>query len=103
VKEYRQRYIVFEIESPRLVERWEFLAALQKRASLLRLDLEKGGRPWLTAFHGNRGVLRCAHTDKEKAIELLNGINEIGENNELKIAVKTISTSGTIKKAKELI
>jgi RNase P/RNase MRP subunit POP5 len=101
VKEYRQRYIVFEIDAPRKVERWEFIKALETHASRMELDNRKEGRPWLTAFNDNRGILRCAHTDKDNAIQLLNSITEVGEDNELKVEVRTLKTSGTIKKAKE--
>ncbi len=101
VKEYRQRYIVFEIDAPRKVERWEFIKALERYASLMELDNRKEGRPWLTAFNDNRGILRCTHTDKDNAIQLLNSITEVGEGNELKVEVRTLKTSGTIKKAKE--
>lgn len=100
VKEYRRRYIVFEIDAPRKVERWEFIKSLERHASIMEMDTEKGGRPWLTSFHDNRGILRCSHTDKEQVIQLLNEITEVGENSELKVTVRTIKTSGTIKKAK---
>ena len=102
VKEYRRRYIVFEIDSPRPVERWEFIKALEKKASQLGMDAERGGRPWLTAFKDNRGIIRCAHTAKEEAVELLNSIQAVGENDELQVNVTTIKTSGTIKKAKSI-
>ena len=101
MKEFRQRYIVFEVEAPRKVERWEFIKALERRASQMELDNKKEGRPWLTAFNDNRGILRCSHTDKENAIQLLTSITEVGEHNELKVEVRTLKTSGTIKKAKE--
>lgn len=100
VKEYRRRYIVFEIDAPRKVERWEFIKSLERHASIMEMDAEKGGRPWLTAFHDNRGILRCSHIDKERVIQLLNDITGVGENDELKVTVRTIRTSGTIKKAK---
>ncbi len=64
------------------------------------LDQVSEGRPWLTAFRDNRGILRCSHTDKETAIEMLSGITEVGEER-LKVNIETLVTSGTIKKAKE--
>ncbi|MCK4266437.1 MAG: hypothetical protein KAX31_04090 [Thermoplasmata archaeon] len=100
VKEYRQRYIVFNIEAPRNIERWELIKEIQRRSSQMGLDMEGNSRPWLTAFNDNRGILRCVHTEKEKAIELLTGITEVGEER-LKVEISTIKTSGTIKKAKE--
>ena len=101
VKEFRRRYILFEVEAPREIERWELIKALQRKASQMGLDHHEEGRPWLTAFNDNRGILRCSHTDKDRAIELLNSITEVGENDELRVEVKTIKTSGTIKKVKE--
>ena len=99
VKEFRHRYIVFEIVAPRNIERWELIKEFQRRSSQLGLDHEET-RPWLTAFHNNRGILRCTHHERDKAVEMLNGITELGEER-LKVAVRTIATSGTIKKAKE--
>lgn len=103
VKEFRRRYILFEVEAPRAVERWELIKALQKKASQMGLDHHSDGRPWLTAFNDNRGILRCSHTDRDKAIELLSSITAVGENDELKVEVRTIKTSGTIKKVKEVM
>ena len=100
VKEFRHRYIVFEIDAPRPIERWELIKEFQRISSRMGLDQSDEIRPWLTAFQDNRGILRCSHCDKDKAIELLNGINEIGDER-LKITIRTITTSGTIKKAKE--
>lgn len=99
VKEFRHRYIVFEIEAPRPIERWELIKEFQRRSSQLGLDHEET-RPWLTAFQNNRGILRCTHHDRDKAVEMLTGITEIGDER-LKVAIKTVTTSGTIKKAKE--
>ncbi|MDO9537510.1 MAG: Rpp14/Pop5 family protein [Thermoplasmata archaeon] len=100
VKEFRHRYIVFEIEAPRVIERWELIKEFQRIASRMGLDQTDEIRPWLTAFQNNRGILRCSHNDRDKAIELLKAINEVGEDR-VKVTIDTITTSGTIKKAKE--
>lgn len=100
VKEFRHRYIVFEIEAPRVIERWELIKEFQRLASRMGLDQSEEIRPWLTAFQNNRGILRCSHCDRDKALELLNGITEVGDER-LKVTIQTITTSGTIKKAKE--
>ena len=99
VKEYRHRYIVFVIEAPRNVERWELIKEFQRRSSQLGLDGDES-RPWLTAFQDNRGILRCKHDEKDRAIEMLTGITEVGEDR-LKVTITTVVTSGTIRKAKE--
>ena len=100
VREFRRRYIVFTIDAPRKIERWELIKEFQREASRMGLDQESEGRPWLTAFQDNRGILRCSHNDKDTAIEMLVNVAEIGEER-LKVEIKTIITSGTIKKAKE--
>ena len=100
VREFRRRYIVFTIDAPRNIERWELIKEFQREGSRMGLDQVNEGRPWLTAFRDNRGILRCSHTDKETAIEMLSGITEVGEER-LKVNIETIVTSGTIKKAKE--
>lgn len=100
VSEFRRRYIVFTIDAPRNIERWELIKELQRVSSRMGLDQNNEERPWLTTFQDNRGILRCGHTDKDTAIEMLNGITEIGEER-LKVSVTTLKTSGTIRKAKE--
>ena len=100
VKEFRHRYIVFEIEAPRAIERWELIKEFQRMASRMGLDQSEEIRPWLTAFQDNRGILRCNHNDRDKAVELLISVNEVGEER-LKVSIKTVTTSGTIRKAKE--
>ena len=48
----------------------------------------------LIRFDGEKGILRCNHTEKEKTIELIESIKTInGED----LKFKTIATSGTIK------
>ena len=98
-REFRKRYVAFTIEAPRKIERWEIISALQKMATTMNMLDDGERRPWLTTFRDNRGILRCAHTDKDRAIELLTSITEIGEE-QMKVEIKTITTSGTIKKAK---
>ena len=100
VREFRHRYIVFTIDAPRNIERWELIKEFQREASRMGLDQEGEGRPWLTAFQDNRGILRCSHCDKERAIEMMENIKQVGEE-KLQVKITTVKTSGTIKKAKE--
>lgn len=100
VKEFRNRYIVFEIEAPRPIERWELIKEFQRLASRMGMDQSDEIRPWLTAFRDNRGILRCSHCDRDKAVELLTSVTEVGEER-LKVSITTVTTSGTIRKAKE--
>ena len=78
----------------------ELIKEFQRVGSRLGLDQEGETRPWLTAFQDNRGIMRCCHTDKEKCIEMLKEVTEVGDER-LKITIDTLVTSGTIKKAKE--
>lgn len=100
VREFRRRYIVFTIDASRNIERWELIKEFQREGSRMGLDQVNESRPWLTAFQDNRGILRCSHNDKDTAIEMLQGITEIGEER-LKVKIETLVTSGTIKQAKK--
>lgn len=53
-------------------------------------------RLWLVHFKEDFALVRCGHLQKERAIELLNGIESIGGR---KVMVNTLGTSGTIKAA----
>lgn len=96
-KTLRKRYIAFSVEAPRDVSRKEFISAIRKNAP--EQDKWERMEPWLTVFENNKGILRCRHTGCEEAILLLNSIESIGRER-VKIKVRTLGTSGTIKKAK---
>ncbi len=99
IREFRKRYVAFRIIAPRNIQRWELIGALQNRAEQMGMAGEGLARPWLTTYKENRGVLRCAHTNKDNAIELLTSITEVGDDN-LQVTIETVVTSGTIKQAK---
>jgi RNase P/RNase MRP subunit POP5 len=48
----------------------------------------------LIKFDGEKGILRCSHTQKDNAIDLINSIKKVC-NREVKF--NTVGTSGTIK------
>jgi len=89
----RQRYISFIIEGDK-TDRRSMINTI--RSEFSKEEYEKI-EPWLTLFKGDKGIVRCNHTGKERAIEILNEI-EICSGK-----VKTITTSGTIKKAKRAL
>lgn len=91
--EDRERYISFIIEGAK-TDRKEMINAIRSEFSKEEYDEIQ---PWLTIFEGDRGIVRCSHTGKERAIEVMNDI-EIKDGK-----VKTIVTSGTIKKAKKAL
>jgi RNase P/RNase MRP subunit POP5 len=94
----RRRYIAFRIVSEQAVSRRELIGAINRKA---RKD-EKGSwqddRPWLIKLDKNLGIIRCAHTNKDTAIKLLNSIDRVGNNTPIKVI--TLGTSGTIKGVK---
>lgn len=49
---------------------------------------------YLTRFDGEKGIVKCKHTEKEHTIDLLNSIDKISSN---KVEIQTLGTSGTIK------
>ena len=64
-------------------------------AEILAASLE-GKSTRLVHFDGKRGILRCIHTAKDSVIIALNGLHKIGNN---VVHVKTLGTSGTIRRA----
>ncbi len=95
----RRRYIAFRIEthSTRFFSRDDVISAMHRTAAGME---ERIKTPHLTVFDAPRGigVVRVKHTDKGKAIELLNSVNSIGGR---EVKVVTLRTSGTIKTLRE--
>lgn len=89
----RQRYISFVIKEGE-IDRKGMIQVI--RDEFTREEYEEI-KPWLTVFEKDRGIIRCKHTGKERAIEVF---NQMKINNG---KVETIITSGTIKKAKKAL
>lgn len=87
----KQRYIAFVIEGAS-TDRKGMIDKIRDNFSYQEYQEIK---PWLTVFTGDKGIVKCNHDKKERAVEILNSI-KIGDGK-----LKTITTSGTIKKAKE--
>jgi len=87
----KQRYIAFIIEGSS-TDRKSMIAYIRENFSY---EEYQDISPWLTVFTGDKGIIRCDHDQKNKAVEILNSI-KIDDGN-----VRTITTSGTIKKAKK--
>ena len=49
---------------------------------------------YIVRFDGEKGIVKCKHTEKENTINLLKSIEEISSN---KVNIETLGTSGTIK------
>ncbi len=96
----KKRYIAFKVHAPRSISRKEFIAAI--RANIKDNNSWNTMKPWLTVFGDNAGILRCTHTAKDEAIALLGSVSYVGRE-KTEVKVETLTTSGTIKKAKEIL
>ncbi|MEW6069453.1 MAG: Rpp14/Pop5 family protein [Candidatus Thermoplasmatota archaeon] len=88
----RKRYIVFELIAPRPIRKEEVIRLIRRSFGKLIQEID----PWLLKYRNNKGLLRCRHTKKGEAIKILSSITKI---NEEEIKIKTLGTSGTIKRA----
>lgn len=92
----RSRYIAFSInsESNTIFNRKQVIHTLQQeclhqfQTSCNTYDF------FLTRFQKNTGILRCFHTEKNRAISFLQSIKKIDD---ISVDIETIATSGTIK------
>lgn len=88
----RKRYILFSVDGD--ASRIEIIRALN---ACYQRQFNDDNVPWLTIYTGKYGIVRCNHTQKEDIINLLNSL----KNDKFKL--KTLKTSGTIKKLKKEI
>jgi len=88
----RKRYILFSVEGE--ATRADVIHAINN-AYRKRYDDDV---PWLTVYENGYGIVRCMHRRKDDVVDTL---NSLGANK--KFSVRTICTSGTIKKLKEKI
>ena len=149
-KRYRKRYIVFEVTTTpknEPISRSELIGAIKYHFNIFNkkaIDIAEESanpskvpinenkptpdnfktQPWLILFENNFGLIKCAHTDKGRTIELLTSITQLKrwrtgtENSDskasdprtankkypgnfIKIEIKTLGTSGTIKSARK--
>jgi len=89
VRNFRKRYIVFQVEGKELTRK-EIIKLINLRGREYRVRIT------LTVFNGNKGIVLVSHLLKDRAIEAMNF-----EVNGIK--VRTVKTSGTIKKAKKIM
>ena len=86
----RYRYVVFRIESEISFAESSVTEALAAAFA--------GRAPRLVVYRRNFGIVRCTNTTKEETIRALNAMRTIGRR---QAAVRTLGTSGTIRKARE--
>jgi len=95
-KRLRKRYIAFEVLSEEKIDRKELMEAIHNFSGK---PMQKD-RLSVMLLQENKGVVRCQHTLKEETLRLLRSINNVGGK---KVQLRTIGTSGTIRKAKEYL
>jgi RNase P/RNase MRP subunit POP5 len=88
----RRRYVLFSVEGE--ATRTDVIHAINN-AYRKKYDDDV---PWLTVYEKNYGIVRCMHRRKDDVVDILNSL----EANK-KFSIRTICTSGTIKKLKEKI
>ena len=89
----RKRYIAFLVETGAGLKRHEMIRAINGSLppGLTKDDVR------LTAFNGEVGIVLCPHKTKDEVCKALNSITSA---NNREIRIRTVATSGTIKKAK---
>ena len=124
----RKRYIVFKIDSESDISKRDLIYALNK---LLHYNLNNKAQgdnsmvntpkeskdahiniaseqntnafvvmPWVIKVTNNYGLIRCHHLDKNKTINLLQSIEWTGKK-KFPVNIRTLGTTGTIKKARK--
>ena len=93
----RRRYIGFVVKSlsnRRRIKKFEMIDEIKKHC---RKNFDRDCKElgiYLIRFNGEKGIVRCRHTEKENTIKLLSNIDKVvGE----QIKIETVGTSGTIK------
>jgi hypothetical protein len=86
----RDRYIVLDFSDPRHGR----TVAAAFRAAVAAWPA--GERPHLVFVEGGRALVRCGHRQKDEVVRFLNGLR-VGNP---PIAVRTVGTSGTIRRAR---
>jgi len=90
----RKRYIAFTVDADRSLRRHEMIRGINQviPPGMNKEDVR------LTVFTQDAGIVLCPHIKKEEMIKALNSIKHIAGT---RAEVRTVITSGTIKKAKE--
>ena len=95
----KKRYIAFEINSEKLIFRQELVREISNSIISLFGDIGASQiRPALMSFEGRFGILRCA---REKTIETRSGLACINNIRGIRVSIRVLGISGTIKGATE--
>ena len=88
----RRRYILFSVDGK--ASRTDLIYSMNNHYHRIFNDENV---PWLTVYTGDKGIVRCLHTQQEDIVQLINNIaNET-------FSLTSCKTSGTIKKLKKEI
>ena len=110
--EHRKRYVAFiltddpdaqkePIPCASPPERGEFIRALRRAWKAGGGIPEDPASPYLTAYEGGRGIVRCGHLHRDDTLKILAGLDLPGPpGSPSGVSVRTVLTSGTIRKAK---
>ena len=91
----RHRYIGFRIVGIKEeLEKGAVIRAIRDKAREVLGKEARNAGVKLVRFNGKEGAVHCFHLYKEEVIEILRGIDRIGD---LDVKIETIGTSGTIK------
>jgi RNase P/RNase MRP subunit POP5 len=97
-KNYRQRYIGFYIEKSNkngFITKNEINKEIKKKCfDFFNKKIREMGI-YLIKFDGFKGIIKCNHIYKKEIINIMESIESISSD---KVNIKTIGTSGTIKK-----
>jgi ribonuclease P/MRP protein subunit POP5 len=95
----KKRYIAFEINSEKAILRQELVREISYSIISLFGDIGTSQiRPALMSFEGGFGILRCA---REKTVETRAGLACINSIRGIRVSIRVLGISGTIKGATE--
>jgi ribonuclease P/MRP protein subunit POP5 len=95
----KKRYIAFEINSEKTMIRQELVRDISNSIISLFGDIGASQiRPALMSFDGRSGILRCA---REKTVETRAGLACINNIRGIRVSIRVLGISGTIKGATE--
>ncbi|RLE51979.1 MAG: hypothetical protein DRJ20_01070 [Candidatus Methanomethylicota archaeon] len=105
VRKWRNRYLIFEIHSPKPIE----LSKLQLLRHIFDATLKLYGEVGAASIHINlidyddrlmRGIIRCNH---RAVVKLRAALAIISEINSIPVLVHVVKVTGTLRKAREIL
>ncbi|NYT11737.1 MAG: hypothetical protein GKC03_04200 [Methanomassiliicoccales archaeon] len=91
-KRGRRRYIAFVLTQGGPITKSGLITLLREASREYRIE-----EPRVIEFDGTKGIVRCGHLLKEETLAILGSFSERKDG----IEVKTLSTSGTLRKLRE--